>query len=233
MRLNTLSIAGLSLAILGSANADVESSISVGYNSDYVYRGLNLGEDQVSFNLGASGAAAGLDWNVGLFQGTSQFDGGSLDETRIHAGISKSLSDLIDVNVGAISTSYNTLGTGGDRLEIYVGAGTNIGGIDLSATAFFNTQDEWSGDVYYELGASYSVDLAEGISGTVGVTYGNWDEDPFFIGLEDVDFVSFSGTLNFSLSDNIGASVGVSHVVSDTAATEDETVVGTSLSIGF
>ena len=40
-------LAGLSTALLGTANADIESSASVGYNTDYVYRGANLGEDQI------------------------------------------------------------------------------------------------------------------------------------------------------------------------------------------
>ena len=48
MSLNkTLSLAGLSLVFAGFASAEVESSISAGYNSDYVYRGVNLGADQL------------------------------------------------------------------------------------------------------------------------------------------------------------------------------------------
>ena len=244
MSLNkTLSVVGLSFSLVGFASADVESSISAGYNSDYIYRGLNLGADQVSLGINASGSAAGLDWNVGLFQGSSDadltglgfgFGEGSLDETRITAGVSRGLAEGVDLNVGIINTSYNGFLAGtGDRFEIYTGLSATIACIDLSATAFFNTTDAWSGDVYYEISASYSVDVADNVSATLGATYGNWDEDPVYLGLDDVDFVSLSATLNISLDDNISASVGVTHVITDTKVTEDETVIGASLSFGL
>ena len=242
MSLNkTLSIAGLSFSLVGFASADVESSISAGYNSDYIYRGLNLGADQVSLGINASGSAAGLDWNVGLFQGSSDadltdlgFGVASLDETRITAGVSRGLAEGVDLNVGIINTSYNgALAGTGDRFEIYTGLSTTIACIDLSATAFFNTTDAYTGDVYYEISASYSVDVADNVSATLGATYGNWDEDPVGIGLDDVDFVSLSAALNISLDDNISASVGVTHVITDTTVTEDETVIGASLSFGL
>lgn len=239
MSLNkTLSLAGLSLVFAGFASAEVESSISAGYNSDYVYRGVNFGADQVSLSLDASGAAAGFDWNVGLFHGSSEADltalglgAASLDETRITAGLSRGLAEGIDLDVGVINTSYNLLAS--DRLEIYAGLSGTIACIDVSATAFFNTTDAYTGDVYYEISASYSVDVADNVSATLGATYGNWDEDPFGGALEDVDFVSLSATLNISLDDNTSASVGVTHVITDTALTEDETVIGASLSFGF
>ncbi len=253
MSLNkTLSIAGLSFSLVGFASADVESSISAGYSSEYVYRGLNLGDDQVSLNLGVSGTAAGLDWNVGLFHGSSNLDLGStlggitagvlglapdgvvgVDETRISAGLTKGLGGNIDLNVGVISTSYDIVGSLADRLEIYTGLSGSIACIDVSATAFFNTTDNWTGDTYYEVAASYSVDVVDNASATIGATYGNWNKDPFVGALEDVDFVSLSATLNISLADNANASVGVTHVITDTPATEDETVIGASLSFGL
>jgi len=235
MSLNkTLSIAGLSFSLVGFASADVESSISAGYNSDYIYRGVNLGADQVSLGIDASGSAAGLDWNVGLFHGTSQGGLVSQDERRISAGITKAIQESVDFNAGLISTSY--VGgpfANGDRLEVYTGLSTTIACIDLSATAFFNTTDAYTGDVYYEISASYSVDVADNVSATLGASYGNWDEDPLALGLDDVDFVSLSAALNISLDNNTSASVGVTHVITDTAVTEDETVIGASLSFGL
>ena len=38
----TLSIVGLSSSLVGFASAEIESSISAGYNSQYVYRGVDL-----------------------------------------------------------------------------------------------------------------------------------------------------------------------------------------------
>ena len=61
-----LAIAGLSTALLGTANAEIESSASAGYHTDYIYRGINLGEDVVDFSLGFSGSSGCGVWNLGL-----------------------------------------------------------------------------------------------------------------------------------------------------------------------
>ncbi len=128
-----------------------------GYNSQYVYRGVDFGDDQSTLSLGASGNAGDLDWSIGLFHGSSEdatnlggAAGASLDETRIHAGVSTGLSDCLSVSAGIINTSYNLLPA--DRLEVYVGAATSVSGIDVSATAYFNESDNYTGDTYYELG---------------------------------------------------------------------------------
>ena len=71
-----------------------------------------------------------------------------LDETRISAGLSKGLGGNIDLNVGVISTSYDIVGSLADRLEIYTGLSGSIACVDVSATAFFNTTDNWTGDTY-------------------------------------------------------------------------------------
>jgi hypothetical protein len=234
----TLSIVGLSSSLVGFASAEIESSISAGYNSQYVYRGVDLGDDQATLNLGTSGNAGGLDWSINLFHGSSEdatifggAAGASLDETRIHAGVSTGLSDHLSISAGIINTSYNLLPS--DRLEVYVGAATTVSGIDVSATAYFNESDNYTGDTYYELGASKDFDVAENVTGTLAVTYGNWNKDPLGGTVADVDFLSVSGTLNIDLGDNVGASIGVTHISSDTAITEDQTVVGASLTLSF
>tara|TARA_B100001057_G_scaffold181628_1_gene182373 strand:+ start:3671 stop:4432 length:762 start_codon:yes stop_codon:yes gene_type:complete len=239
----TLSIVGLSSSLVGFASAEIESSISAGYNNQYVYRGVDLGDDQATLSLAASGNGGDLNWNIGLFHGSNEGNtlstggnGASLDETRIHGGLSTALSDCLSLNAGLISTSYSggVAAISADRLEVYVGASTSLSGIDLSATAFFNESDNYTGDTYYEVTASKSVDVAENVSGTLAITYGNWNKDPLSQGLEDVDFLSFAGTLNIDLGDSVSASVGVTHITADTTAlTEDETVVGTSLTLGF
>ena len=249
----TLSIVGLSSSLVGFANADIESSISAGYESQYIYRGVDLGADRMTLDLNATAKAAalGLDWSVGLHHGTADNAGlnltsvgagpngedvvtpliapGGTAETRIHVGASTALTDGININGGAISYTYSSQIN--DRLELYLGASTTVACIDFAATAFFNQSNDWFGDTYYELSASYTASVSENTSATLGVTYGNWDEDPILGALEDVDYLTISGTLNFDLGDNVSATVGVSHVSPDLS--DDETIVGTSLTLGF
>ena len=225
----TLLLVGLSS---GLANADIESALTASYGSEYIYRGANLGDDHVSLNLTASGEAAGLTWNAGLFHGSSDIAGAAVDETRMMLGVSKSLSDSLSVNVGMMNTSINVLG--GDLREVYLGVSTVLGGIDLSGTIYFNQNDALATDSYYELSASYHHCMGDGLGATLAVTYGNWDEDPLGLNLEDVDALTISLTLTKDLGGGLEGSLGVSHQIADeTAITEDETVVGASVTFSF
>ena len=246
----TLLLVGLSS---GLAHADVESALTASYSSEYIYRGVNLGDNAVSLNLTASGEAAGLDWNAGLFHASTE-DGGllefatgvpglTIEETRLVLGVSKSLSDSLSVSAGMISTDYDLFPNA--RSEIYIGASTQLAGIDLSGTVFFNQSDAWSGDAYYELSASYHHCMGDGLGATLAVTYGNWDEDPFTgllnalngdndAPLEDVDFVTISATLDKDFGGGLSGSLGVTHQIADeTALTDDETTVGASVTFSF
>ena len=224
----TLLLVGLSS---GLANADIESALSASYGSEYIYRGVNLGDDHVSLNLTASGEAAGLTWNAGLLHGSSEIAGAAIDETRMMLGVSKSLSDSLSVNVGVMNTSINALGA--DLREVYVGASTQLAGIDLSGTVFFNQNDALATDSYYELSASYHHCMGDGLGATLAVSYGNWDEDPLGIGVDDVDFVTISATLNRDFGGGLSGSLGISHQIADTLLTDDETVVGASVTFSF
>ena len=221
----TLLLVGLSS---GLAHADIESALTASYGSEYIYRGANLGDDHVGLNLTASGEAAGLTWNAGLFHGSSDVAGAPLTETRMMLGVSKSLSDSVSVNVGMMNTSL----FGADLREVYVGVSTALGGIDLSGTVFFNQNDLIATDSYYEISASYHHCMGDGLGATLAVAYGNWDEDPAGA-LEDVDALAISVTLNKDLGGGLEGSLGVTHSISDTAISEDETVVGASVTFSF
>ena len=262
----TLLLVGLSS---GLAHADVEGTVSASYSSEYVYRGVNFGDNLTTLNITASGEAAGLTWHAGLLHGNSEL-GESLDglsgalasdpfgppfpigditlqETRMTLGVSKSLTDSVSVNAGMIVTSYDIADS--DRREIYVGASTQVAGIDLSGTVFFNDSSVYSGDAYYELSASYHHCMGDGLGATLAVTYGNWDEDPFtgllneeagvdfLVPLDDVDFFSISAALTKDFGDGVSGTLSVTHTISDNEGliqlTEDETVVGASVSLSF
>lgn len=228
----TLLLVGLSSGI---AHADIESALTASYGSEYIYRGANLGDNHVSLNLTASGEAAGLTWNAGLFHGSSVNgelgQGANLDETRMLLGVSKSLSDSLSVNAGMLNTDF---GGGVVLREVYLGASTQLAGIDLSGTIFWNQNDAVATDSYYEISASYHHCLGDGLGATLAVAYGNWDEDPLGANLEDVEATTISLTLTKDLGDSLEGSLSLSHQIADeTALTDDETVVGASVTFSF
>ena len=227
----TLLLVGLSS---GLAHADVESALTASYGSEYIYRGANLGDNYTGLNLTASAEAAGLTWHAGLLHGESEEgrpqDG--IDETTMLLGVSKELTDSVSLNAGMMNTDISAFD---DNLrEVYVGASTQLGGIDLSATFFFNTNDEVDTDEYYEISASYHHCMGDGLGATLAVTYGNWDEDPNGAA-EDVDAVTISLTLTKDLGDGLEGSLGVNHQIADEVGdlVGDETTVGASVTFSF
>ena len=50
-----LALTGLSVSLLGTAAADIETSIGAGYTSEYVFRGTNNGDDLFDLTLKVSG----------------------------------------------------------------------------------------------------------------------------------------------------------------------------------
>ena len=227
-----LSIAGLSTTLLGSANADIESSALVGYHSDYIYRGVNLGEDLVDFSLGFAGNTDLADWNIGLWSGSWA---GNVDEFRAEASVSRCVSDALTVSAGLANRSHEGGGLlVADQLEPFLGASTNLGGIALSTSIYFNgSDDSYTHDFYYEVGASYSADLGGSLSGSLIANAGVWDTEPLGRVAADVMFYSVTDALEYAASDAITLSAYLSHSVSDDWVLEDETFGGASDSVSL
>ena len=51
-----LAITGVSLSLFGVSQAEIETSFSAGYTSEYVYRGALFGDDLFDFGIEASGS---------------------------------------------------------------------------------------------------------------------------------------------------------------------------------
>ena len=97
-----LALTGLSLSLLGTANADIETSIGAGYASDYVFRGNNNGADLFDATIGVSGSGNTFDWAASLW--LASYDGGN--ELDISVSASKSLSANLDLTMGVTNYSY-------------------------------------------------------------------------------------------------------------------------------
>ncbi len=248
-----LAIAGLSTALFGTANAEIESGISVGYHSEYIDRGVNLGEELVDLGLGISGSTALANWNLGASFGSWD----DMEEFHVEASLSRHLGGEpfpLVASAGLANTSYEgtltlppSLGGGGasgairlaDRLEPFVGVSTTLGALNLSTKVFFNISDSdpstgWAHDVYWEVGASYSADLGANLSGSLSGELGVWDTDPFVAEAGEGVYYSVTGALQYALSDNITLSAYATQLWNDNNWNlEDETFAGASVSVSF
>ena len=244
-----LALTGLSLSLLGTANADIETSIGAGYASDYVFRGTNYGDDLLEATIGVSGSGnfgglGDIDFAASIWFGTaSDFGGTGIggNEMDISLSASKALSENLSVEVGVTNYSYygditTVFAANGtplnDDLEPYIGLETCLGGISLGLAAHFNEGGEQAHDIYWELTAGYEMEVSGGVTLGLAGVIGHWDDD---VRVEDTYYGVRAG-LSIAASDSITVTPYVSHTIDGNqvdGTADDETVAGVSVSFGF
>jgi hypothetical protein len=179
-------------------NDDLGINASLGYDTNYVWRGLNFGQHWLSAGLdgsillagGASEDGAGttsLDWSVnyGFLAGDQDHfmpagDGdASFQRLVLGAAISR------DLGPATVSLGYryyrtmgflNTAGRMNDGQEVYLGVATTLGPIDVTSSANYDfANDYW----YADLGASTTIAVTDAVSvvpfATIGYGHNmNW-----------------------------------------------------------
>ena len=186
MKLNTLLTSVLSLVAAsafagspGKAPAPVQPpaeeplgfTVSVGYDSHYIFRGVLFAENLVTAAVdGTIPLTEMLSLNVGAWYGTSADDsgrfgeGGSFHELDLYGAI---LADLGPVTVGAKYTAY--LYEGGsthhgaveDVNEVGLIAAASLGFVDVTGGAYY---DDVTDGFYFEAGVSHSFAITDRIS---------------------------------------------------------------------
>ena len=207
------------------AAEDIGAEVSVGYDTDYMFRGVNLGEDLLWSDVNVSTSLSdGLDLGVGAWYANVADDAGN-DELDIYAGLSTSMGD-ISLDLGATYYYYPDPVAGEGTLEFGVGFGTSAGPFDLSLGLYYDIDLEAA---YYEVGAATSFDLTDTMAVDVGGAIGNFDGDT-------LTALTFTIGVPITLSDSASLSpyVGVNIPLDDFEDVEDDTIYsGLSLTVGF
>ena len=207
------------------AAEDIGAEVSVGYDTDYMFRGVNLGQDLLWSDVNVSTSLSdGLDLGVGAWYANVADDAGN-DELDIYAGLSTSMGDM-SVDLGATYYYYHDPTAGEGTLEFGIGLGTSAGPIDLSLGLYYDIDLEAA---YYELGAATSFDLTDTMAVDVGGAIGNADGDT-------LTALTFTIGVPITLSDSASLSpyVGVNIPLDDYEdAFGDDIFSGLSLTVGF
>lgn len=233
--MRVLALTGLSTALLGTAVADIESSFSAGYSSDYIFRGGDVGNNLFDATLdfsgsGAAGALGDLEWNAGIWLATFSVSGSaSNNELDLYGSVTKSLNEMFSVTAGV--TNYTYFGNGGaaeDDIEPWVGLGATFSGIDLSAAAHYDGANNYAHDFYYEFSARYEQELCAATTGSLTALVGVFDD-----GVDGDSDIYLQGTaaINYAVSENITVTGQISATLSDDLG--DHFFGGGSVSFGF
>ncbi len=171
-------------------NDDLGITASLGYDTNYVWRGLNFGQHAVSAGLAGSlllVEGTSLNWDATYMslagdqdhfalpaQGNFSYERLILGAALAHnfGGVELSLGYRYYRNMGGL----NTTGGMNDGQEVFLGAATALGPINLTASANYDyVNDSW----YADLGASSTIAITDAISvvpfATIGYGHNmNW-----------------------------------------------------------
>ena len=159
-------LAAASALVAGNAQAEVEYELHAGYSSEYLFRGLDLGQ-----NLTEVGVDAAYDWNGlsisgGVWAATfndaqQRYTGGPTgnqmdNEIDWYAQVSKDFG-FANLSVGYIYY-WNMGGFGEDAQEVPFTISRDFGWANIYLTYFWSV-DGPNNNGYTELGGSHSWEL--------------------------------------------------------------------------
>ena len=215
-----MGLAGLSVAMLGaSANAEIESEFTVGYHTDYIFRGFDIGEDMMDFALDFAGTGyCDFDWAAGVWFATfdpSDPDSDYEDELNIYGGISRDFN-FVTLEGGFIRYVFIDDGGAGNT-ELYLSASTEWNNFGFGATWYYNVDAERessteSGDWYAEIFANYALCFTEILTGEIGVMCAFYDYDNDSGDEDGFAHWGAYASLTAQISDNITLSPYIQYV---------------------
>ena len=210
---STLLAIGSALALSGTAHAEIEGEVHAGFNTDYVFRGADLGGTnyEVGADIGGS-LSCGIDWSLGVWwidAEESVVGNSGWEEIDFYGELSKDVG-FGTVAVGFVNYNYGDAdfglsGTGRDLPddnEIYLSVATQFNDISasLQLNYGFNGGFTFSESLILEGGLGYDFDFTEDFSGSLSVDAGYViDEGDTSSGsLSDDGFAFFSVSLSGS-----------------------------------
>ncbi len=157
-------LAAASALVAGNATAEVEYELHTGYTNEYLFRGLNLGQDLVEAGFDASTEWNDIALSAGAWYGSydlstaGAFPGDfDVDELDLYAEASKDLG-FLTAAIGYIYYHNEDLGNLlDDSQEVYFGLSKDLGFANASLTYFWDIETD--NDGYAELGLDRSFEL--------------------------------------------------------------------------
>ncbi len=229
----TLITVGSGLFLNGFAQAELENEFHVGYNTDYIFRGADLGADAFEYGYDVSGEGyCDFIWSAGLWYITPQ--GQADDELDIYAALSKEIGF---VTAEAGFTNYSYPGGGfDDDAEVYLGLSGEYAGLGLGAKAYYGTEGILESQFLGEVSAAYGFEFTDKLSGSASVTGG------FILDEGDGGYTTDSGYvftnvnlgLSYALAENISLNPYLAYTDADESVGDFSGVYGgATLSFAF
>jgi uncharacterized protein (TIGR02001 family) len=188
-------------SLLAAASLHAAVDVSVGYNSDYYFRGIQLADDFIDASIEYSEGA----FTVGVW--TAQpLDSIYVQEYDVYAGWGTSLTDGVSLSLGLTGYIYSE---GKSTWEPYIGLSFDEAPLAPSLTFFYDlTLQIFTGEAGF--GYSIAIDDASGIDLGVSVGYAatNSDSSTYYVLSAGYSYAfsessSFSASVNYTDGNNV------------------------------
>lgn len=185
--LPTVVLASLTLAPLGAQAGDGKSTppaqepdsgalfdslgvtLTQAYDSSYLYRGWYYGDHLVNTRADLSIPINDLlSISLGAWYASSADNSFVVNETDVYGALNLKLGE-VTLAVGYTRYFYTGQDGYGDIDEPFVAVAYSIGGLNLSAGAYYDFKTDGS---YYELGGNYPVQLTDWLSLVPALSFG-------------------------------------------------------------
>lgn len=230
-------LAAASALVAGNASAELEYELGTGYSTEYLFRGLNLGQDLVESSAAIKTEYNGIDLKAGAWYGSFDTNIGpsgeyDVDELDLTVEASKDLGG-VTAALGYIYYNYEDIGQFvDDSQEAYVSLSRDLGFAKGYATYFWDLEGD--NDGYSEVGLSRSFELNQCLNLNVGSNVG------YLVEQGQATSWTTKASLDWAFADHAKLSpfVALAVALSDDQDTgyegsDNELVGGTMLSVSF
>ncbi len=238
-------LAAASALVAGNAQAEVEYELHTGYSSEYLFRGVDLGQDLVEVGVDAAYQWNGLSLSGGVWAtafNSAAFSTGKeqiYSETDLYAEVSKDLG-FLTASVGYIYY-FNAGHLGVDNQEVYFGLSRDLGFATISLTYYWDIINNSgvisqgsSNEGYTELGLSRKFELNQCLTLNVGANVGYLVEADVFTALTSKVSLDWGFADHAKLSPFVAFSLGLGEEAGSIwKSTENELTAGSMLSVSF
>ena len=149
-------LAAVSALVAGNAAAAVEYKLHTGYSSEYLWRGLDLGDDLIEAGLDISTEWNGIGLSAGAWYASFDTAGRNIDELDLYAEISKDFG-FVKGSLGYIAYLYPNTDSQTYQ-EIYFGLSKDLGFATASLKYYWGIEGDNNG--YSEFGLTRSFELS-------------------------------------------------------------------------
>lgn len=236
-------LAAASALVAGNAMAEVEYELHTGYTSDYLYRGVIIGNDLVEAGADVKAELGGIGLSAGAWYGSFTNYGDNATELDLYAEVSKDFG-FLKTSLGYIYRLYDFGGNYSNvnfcTQEIYFGLSKDLGFAEVSLNYYWGVEGNDYGyyggktEGYTELGLRRSIELSPCLALNLGTNVGYL--------VEGGDFTAWTTKValdwGFAEHAKLSPFVAVSIALGESSrtlwyTTDNEFVAGSMLSVNF